>query len=168
MTGLRPDTTKVWDLRTPMRSSIPDVVTLPQQFMAHGYKTTAPTEFVDIYPTLCDLSGIELRPELEGTSLMPLMAGPAGSVKPVAISQYPHWHDKKNVMGYAYRDRRYRYVEWEQKKFREGETTGPVVRHELYDYEEDPLERRNLAGDLDYADQLKRMIALDRATRTET
>lgn len=71
-------------------------------------------------------------------------------------------------MGYAYRDRRYRYVEWEQKKFREGETTGPVVRQELYDYEEDPLERRNLADDPDYADQLKRMIALARATRTET
>jgi len=67
-------------------------------------------------------------------------------------------------MGYVYRGRRYRYVEWEQKKFREGETTGPVVLQELYDYEEDPLERRNLADDPDYADQLKRMIALARTT----
>lgn len=67
-------------------------------------------------------------------------------------------------MGYAYRDRRYRYVEWEQKKFREGETTGPVVLQELYDYEEDPLERRNLANDPGYADQLKRIIALARTT----
>ena len=71
-------------------------------------------------------------------------------------------------MGYVYRDRRYRYVEWEQKKFRDGETTGPVVLQELYDYEVDPLERRNLADDLAYADQLKRMIALARATRTGT
>ena len=47
MTGLRPDTTKVWDLRTPMRSIIPDVVTLPQQFMAHGYTTTATGKIYD-------------------------------------------------------------------------------------------------------------------------
>ena len=133
-----------------------------------GASTAAPTEFVDIYPTLCDLAGIELRPELEGTSLVPLMGDPASSVKPVAISQYPRRYDKKNVMGYAYRDQRYRYVEWEQKKFRDGETTGPVVLQELYDYEVDPLERRNLADDLAYADQLKRMIALARATRTGT
>lgn len=89
-------------------------------------------------------------------------------VKPVAISQYPHRRSKKNVMGYAYRDQRYRYVEWEQKKFREGETTGPVVLQELYDYEEDPLERRNLASDPAYADQLERMVDLACAARTET
>ena len=72
-----------------------------------GTFTNALTDFVDIYPTLCNLPGIALRPELKGTS------------------QYPHRRNKKNVMGYAYRDQRYRYVEWEQKKFREGETTGP-------------------------------------------
>ena len=72
-----------------------------------GTFTNAPTDFVDIYPTLCNLPGIALRPELKGTS------------------QYPRRRNKKNVMGYAYRDQRYRYVEWEQKKFREGETTGP-------------------------------------------
>ena len=37
MTGLRPDSTKVWDLVTRFRNTIPDAVTLPQQFMKHGY-----------------------------------------------------------------------------------------------------------------------------------
>ena len=37
MTGLRPDSTKVWDLATRFRHTIPAAVTLPQQFMEHGY-----------------------------------------------------------------------------------------------------------------------------------
>ena len=33
MTGLRPDSIKVWDLVTDFRDTVPDVVTLPQAFM---------------------------------------------------------------------------------------------------------------------------------------
>lgn len=37
MTGTRPDTTMVWDLRTHFRKALPDVVTLGQHFKNHGY-----------------------------------------------------------------------------------------------------------------------------------
>ena len=37
LTGLRPDTLGVWDLRTHFRQKKPDVVTLPQMFKQHGY-----------------------------------------------------------------------------------------------------------------------------------
>lgn len=37
MTGLRPDTTQVYDLQKRFRSGIPEVVTIPQLFMNNGY-----------------------------------------------------------------------------------------------------------------------------------
>ncbi|MGH8701395.1 MAG: sulfatase, partial [Burkholderiales bacterium] len=39
MTGLRPDTTRVYDLNTHFRHNLPAAVTLPQYFKQHGYHT---------------------------------------------------------------------------------------------------------------------------------
>ena len=39
MTGMRPDHTKVWDLKTQMRDMNPDIVTLPQYLITQGHNT---------------------------------------------------------------------------------------------------------------------------------
>ncbi|MEP7361640.1 MAG: sulfatase [Acidobacteriota bacterium] len=39
LTGLRPDTIRVYDLNTSFRVAVPDAVTLPQLFLNHGYHT---------------------------------------------------------------------------------------------------------------------------------
>ena len=37
LTGMRPDYTKIWDLKTKMRDMNPDIVTIPQYFKQNGY-----------------------------------------------------------------------------------------------------------------------------------
>lgn len=39
LAGARPDTTRVWDLQTPLNTVRPDLVTMPQLFRQHGYET---------------------------------------------------------------------------------------------------------------------------------
>ena len=39
LTGLRPDTLRVWDLQTDFRKNLPGAVTLPQYFRQNGYVT---------------------------------------------------------------------------------------------------------------------------------
>jgi len=39
MTGMRPDHTKIWDLKTRMRDVNPDIMSLPQYLITQGYST---------------------------------------------------------------------------------------------------------------------------------
>ncbi|TWU62709.1 Arylsulfatase [Crateriforma conspicua] len=57
---------------------------------ARGVKTDALVELVDIYPTLCDLAGLEKPDHLEGHSFAPLMDSPNQPWKKAAFSQYPN------------------------------------------------------------------------------
>lgn len=103
---------------------------------AEGRRSDALVEFVDIYPTLCELAGLPVPTELEGTSLAPLLDAPARPWKGAAFSQYP----RGKLMGRSMRTDRYRYTEWAAP----GEA--PAAR-ELYDHQLDPLETVNRAGD---------------------
>ncbi len=128
--------------RAPLIFSAPD--TKP------GIKNSSPVEFVDIYPTLCDLSGIEIPAFTDGTSLKPIMTGGAEKVKDFAISQYPRGN---NRMGYTLRNERYRYTAWFEIDFRKGEKASAekLIGEELYDYQEDELETKNLADEKSYS-----------------
>lgn len=103
-----------------------------------------PTEFVDIYPTLCALAGMEVPSHLRGDNLIPLMENTDESDFPYAFSQFSR--DEK--MGYAIRSDRYRYVEWMEKgkHYDSGADYSKVVEKQLFDYQTDPHERVNVAN----------------------
>ena len=120
-----------------------------------GSKSRALVEFVDIYPTLAELGGLEPPAGLEGQSFVPLLDDPNRPWKKAAFSQV-EWEDR--IYGRTVRTDRYRYIQWE----------GDGGGEELYDHGADPGEFRNLAGDPDHAEALKEHRDLLAANRAAT
>ncbi len=118
------------------------------------------TEFIDVFPTLCELTGIEPPQGLEGKSLTYLMRGERPLKNKPSVSQYLRNTDDGLVMGWAIRTPRYRYVEWRRTSSKDLRYThsGEVLGRELYDYEADPNETRNFAGSPEYKTVLADMI----------
>lgn len=119
-----------WDTHVPLIIRAPGM-------KAPGQRTRALTEFVDIYPTLCDLAGLDKPDHLEGLSMAPLLDDPGRPWKAAAYSQYP----RGSTMGYSVRTGRYRYTEWRYAK------DTKVRWRELYDHQEDPAENVNVVPD---------------------
>lgn len=71
--------------RVPLIVWTPD---LPRS--SRGAKSMALVELIDMYPTLCDLAGLELPSHLEGTSFAPVLENPKRKWKTAAFSQYPN------------------------------------------------------------------------------
>ncbi len=129
--------------------------------MKHN-QTNAMTEFVDVFPTLCDLAGIAIPQNLDGKSLVPLMKNPGSSIKEFSVSQYPRsgaqseterqGYASANYMGYSIRTNRYRYTIWMGNKFRTDQAFKKefIVGTELYDYQKDPNETVNVVNDVLY------------------
>ena len=114
-----------------------------------GSKTESPSEFVDIFPTLCELAGLPIPESVEGLSLVPILKNPEAMVHEAALEQFPR---NNSLMGYTLRDKRYRYVKWVKVDYYADERTGPMDANELYDYEKDPEETVNLADNPEYKD----------------
>lgn len=116
--------------------------------MAKNSKPTTQCEFVDIFPTMCELANIPTPAYLDGVSLVPAMKKPKVELREYSFSQYPRG---KN-MGYSIRTKRFRYTAWigdsysAEKPFSEAN----IIASEMYDYEKDPLETKSVVGDLQY------------------
>jgi choline-sulfatase len=108
-------------LRTPLIIKVPG--------KTKGEKTEAITEYIDIYPSLAELVGLEAPNTVEGKSFVPIINGET-SKKDWAVSKF------KDAVTLIKDD--LFYTEWTDDK-------GVAYARMLFDHKTDPLELDNLA-----------------------
>ena len=116
--------------------------------MPAARRCDALVEFVDVYPTLCELAGLPRPDHLEGTSLAPLLDDPARPWKRAVFSRYR--------AGDSIRTDRHLYTEWT-------DDAGRLTARMLYDHDADGDENRNLAECPEIADLVASLSAALRA-----
>ena len=111
-----------------------------------GTRSDRVVSLIDVYPTIIDMLGLKLRPDLDGTSLKPLISNPKSKWDRVAISTIGRGN-------HAVRTERWNYA-----RYFDG-------TEELYDFEKDPNEWQNLAGKTEYAEiqsRLRDQVPIDK------
>ncbi len=108
------------------------LIILDPRSVKKGQRSSGLCGLIDIYPTLCELAGIQPEHQLSGRSLKPQLYDPSLPSKDWEVTQLQN--------GVSLRTDRFRYTELK---------SGAM----LYDLKIDPNEWRNLAGLTDYAER---------------
>jgi arylsulfatase A-like enzyme len=138
---------------------------------------------LDIYPTVCELAGIEPPDFLQGRSLLALVNGETASLRDVLFAEMT-WHAAYEPQRAA-RSERWKYI----RRFSDrltpvlpncddspskslllshGWAERPIAAEQLYDLVFDPNEAANLAADPSCAEKLEEMRELLRSWMVET
>ncbi len=118
----------------------PLIVRVP--WIKGGAKTDGLTEFVDIYPSLCELADLPKPDHLEGRSFASLVKEPGEAWKEAVYSRYYN--------GESVRTDRYCYTEWSRED-------GTRYARMLYDEKLDPKENTNISEKDENAELVKRL-----------
>jgi arylsulfatase A-like enzyme len=140
-----------WGKFTPWQRStrVPLIIVPPKKGQPKGFQPGTRSDrvvsLIDVYPTIIDMLGLKLRSDLDGLSLKPLIADPNADGDRVAVS----FIGRGNVT--------LRTERWHYTRYFDG-------TEELYDFQNDPNEWKNLAGDSDVAsiqDRLRDQLPID-------
>ena len=94
-------------------------------------------ELVDLFPTACEMVGVQIPSSVQGSSLLPILKNPKKKVKNSALSFTP----KGTSM---------RTEKWAYMKYKDG-------AEELYDMKNDPKQFKNLVLNNHYSPILKKL-----------
>ena len=104
--------------------------------LSNSGKSDSFVEMIDLYPTICDLLGLEKPDQLEGRSLVENIKDPNLISRTNAFSRYTN--------GDMYISDNYAYSEWKYSE------DGKIVGRMLYDMKNDPLQMENLSHLAEY------------------
>lgn len=122
---------QMWCKHSCFESSLHAPLIVRAPGIAGGQTRSQLLEFIDIYPSLCELAGIEAPEHLQGRSFVALMRDAHADWKTSAISRFRS--------GDSIRTDRYRYSRYTKPN-------GQPVGQMLYDHQADPPENDNIAG----------------------
>ncbi len=127
---------------------VPLIVSLPRM-KTRGQASAGLAELLDLFPTLCDLTGVPALAGLQGKSLRPLLDDAKAAVHDAAFTQARRGANAE-FWGRSVRTARWRCTEWDEGR------NGV----ELYDHDADPHEYTNLADRPEHANTLRELRAL--------
>ena len=128
----------LWCKHANFNSSLQVPMTIKVPGKTKGQHTDFITETIDIYPSLCDLAGIEKPDHLEGESFISLIEN-GEREKDHAISKF---HDGVTLIKGSLH-----YTEWTDDQ-------GIAYEKMLFDHQNDPLELDNLAEKEEYQSKI--------------
>ncbi len=140
-------------------SNFEQATRIPFMFAAPGVKENQkshhPVNLIDLFPTVFELANVDQSTQTDGKSLVPLLDNDKSTTIKMDYAYHQYRRNKK--MGYGIRTERYRYTEWHDNNYRSYDAykDDNIAGRELYDYEKDPLETRNLIDDPAYASVVK-------------
>ena len=137
----------LWCKHCNFETSLHSPLIISTPWHQRGQKTDALTEFVDIYPTICELCGLSIPVNLEGKSMVPLLENPRRQWKKAVFSRYKD--------GDSIKTDRYRYTEWSNSE-------GKIYARMLYDHKKDPFENVNISElpeNQELVDKLSKMLS---------
>ena len=124
---------------------------VPLVFVGEGIprgETAALAYLYDIYPTVCQLTGVPVPAGLDGRSLMDVIQGRAAKVRQRLFTAYA-------TVQRAIRDDRWKLIRYPQ-----------INKTQLFDLQNDPHEARDLASVPEHASRVKELtVALEQSQR---
>jgi len=143
----------LWCKHCNYETSLRAPIILKVPWLNGNLKTDALVEFVDIYPTLCELAGLEIPDHVQGESLLKFIDNPELPGKSYVFSRWIKGETVKNID--------YRYTEWlDSAQSRYAEM--------LYNHQIDRDENHNISIDEENSDIINTLREVNLKNRIHT